>query len=228
MVGLIEGVRKRTLPEYQRTRGRARQGTLVDGRTKSLSSARACHALPECFGSVYHVKNGGKLTILLILIVGAALGSFGWLWQLSKGRRALEAWGSENAMVIRYGSRAELSTLSGDAPAEGEARKLQFDERTVYASPPRDISGAGDLVHYRWALVDDHAFDWESRHSADSGDANEWSYALAFGDGATTRTLAFDFSRNIVRLVETGRELRLEPLTAERLAGFLKEQAGEE
>lgn len=171
------------------------------------------------------MKHGGKLAILTILIVGAVLGSFGWLWQVSQGRKALEAWGADSAMVIRYGAKAELSILSADAPGEADARKLRLGGVTVYASRPQDVSAAQDLIHYRRALVDDYAFDWNDPPGASRDDAPaQWTHALKIDDGKATRTLAFDFSRNVVRLVETGQELRLEKITAAKLAGFFKQQ----
>lgn len=170
------------------------------------------------------MKHGGKYAILVILLVAAALGSFGWVFQLFQGRRAREAWGTANSMAIRYGDGAELFRLTSEAPAESkehDIHKLELGPDTVYASKGANVMSARDLVYYRQALVDDHAFAWDAP-PPDS--ASDWSYALELKDDKTTCTLAFDFSRRVVRLVETGKELRLEKLTAEKLENFLREQ----
>jgi len=171
------------------------------------------------------MKHGGKLAILVIILVAAALGSFGWVWQLTQGRKARAAWGTENSMAIRYGDRAELSRLTAEAPAEGESTRLELGDATVYATDRRVVSPGGDLRYYRQAFVDDYAFDWEK---SVANTPPEWTHALEFNDETTTCTLAFDFSRNVVRLVDTGRELHLEKLTAEKLEEFLDEQFQEE
>jgi hypothetical protein len=124
-------------------------------------------------------------------------------------------------MAIRYGKHAQLSWLAPHAHINPQATELQLGDVNAYANGSRDISSARDLLYYRQALVDDYAFDGDAPSPNTPPD---WTYALEFQDESTTCTLAFDFSRNVVRLVETGRELHLEKLTAEKLAKFFAEQ----
>lgn len=165
------------------------------------------------------MKNGGKLAILVIILVASVLGSFGWLWHAAHGQRVIEAWGSDSAMAIRHGTRVELFRVGG-APIE-EGTPITVGDEQLWLSDKRDITGAHELNHYQRALADDYSYAWD----APGGECTpQWSQALRFDYQGDRTTLVFDFACLRVLNVEKGVPLHLEEKTARALQGFLARQ----
>ncbi|MEQ8787974.1 MAG: hypothetical protein RIC55_16830 [Pirellulaceae bacterium] len=170
------------------------------------------------------MKNGGKLAILVIILVASVLGSFGWLWHAAHGQKVLEAWGSDSAMAIRHGTKVERLLLSPDAAAvengEGEdsAKSLDVGGDTLWIDDARDITGVYELNHYQRALADDYSYEWDAEPSEVPP---RWTHALRFEYKGDRKTIAFDFSGRRAFNVEKGVPLRLEEKTAGALETFL-------
>lgn len=172
------------------------------------------------------MKNGGKLAILVIILVATVLGTFGWLWHAAHGQKVIEAWGSDSAMAIRHGTKVELLRLSADKPAEplpdeDSAKSLSLPRAAWWIDDVRNITGVYELKHYQRALADDYSYQWDAQPEECPP---QWSHALRFEYDGDRTTIAFDFACRRALNVEKGVELRLEEKTAAALERFLARQ----
>ena len=145
--------------------------------------------------------NRGKLAVLAMLGIAAALAGFGLWWNVSSGKRTLDFWGREaGARIIDPDATVELLWLQ---PAADSARqeRLVIGGRSFAAVKAADVTGARGLVHARHSLLEDASFDWETPAT----DGN-YSLAVRFRDAAGTTTVALDWSGGQVAHVESGQE----------------------
>jgi hypothetical protein len=166
----------------------------------------------------------GKLAVLGLLAVGLVAAGFAWWWNFQHGRKCLEFYGSEAALLIRTAPRVELLELaaSTDNKATSNADLLQLGEQSFRIVRQLDISKAPGLIHARTALVDDASYRWGEKPAACPP---QIQYAVRFSDRSSV-TLAFDFACERVRRAERGGQAVLIPKVAAGWKSFLARQAG--
>ncbi len=164
----------------------------------------------------------GKLVILSIFSMAVAAAAFAWHFRMQSVDRILPFWGSEAAILIRDAPRVEILRLQQDANGS-ESTKLEsltIDQRPIYITDGKEISGAPGLLHARQALLEDASFSWGERQGPSQP---RWHWALRFTDGARRVTIAFDASCQHARFCEKGRHLSPAPIAA-GMCTFITEQ----
>jgi hypothetical protein len=174
------------------------------------------------------VRNAGKLVIVVIFAVaiGAALVS---LWHhRASGRRALEFWGTETAVLIARAPRIEAIWL---APADSDRessedqgrpiRRLGIGGRFYIVKDTRDASQARGVSNIRRALVLDVSFQWDAPERRGPPD---WQYAFEFRDGERAATVFFDFDSRQVGANTSTKTALLDPAAADDWHKFFLEQ----
>ena len=128
----------------------------------------------------------GKWAILTMVLLGCVLGGFAVWHHYRQGRRILEFWGSETAMLIRHADQVEVWRLG---PQSDQSRsQLEVSGQSLAILEQVEISRLRGLVHARHALIIDRNYDWSS---APAGQTVVWNLALHFRDGEQQTTLVF-------------------------------------
>jgi hypothetical protein len=134
----------------------------------------------------------------------------------------MELWGAPAAKLIAHGKEAQALRLStSEVPASADVLEtITLDGQRLHVVERRDIAKARGLVHFRSGLLNSNCFDWTATPSESPP---TWQYALYFVDGQETATILFAPQEQRLRLLETGAEISVAPIS-EGLEAFLKEQ----
>lgn len=126
-------------------------------------------------------SSAGRIAVLTMLALAAALASFAVWFQWNQTKRCLALYGPAAARSIQYAKRVELWSLAAEAERPRVVRAI-------------DVSKAPGLVHLRRGLVEDANFAWEPA-AAGRLPAADWDTALAFYGDASREpeaVVAFD------------------------------------
>ncbi|MEE3371718.1 MAG: hypothetical protein VX346_20475 [Planctomycetota bacterium] len=128
----------------------------------------------------------GKWAILTMVLLGCALGGYAVWHHYRQGRRILEFWGSEAAMLIRHADQVEVWRLGPQA--DQSRSQLQVVGQSMAVLEQVEISSLRGLVHARHALIIDRNYDWSA---APEGQSVAWNLALHFREDGQQATLVF-------------------------------------
>ena len=128
----------------------------------------------------------GKWAILVMVFLGCVLGGFAVWHHYRQGRRILEFWGSETAMLIRHADQVEVWRL-GPQPGQSQSQ-LEVAGQALAILEQVEISRLRGLVHARHALIIDRNYEWSEEPE---GQSVTWNLALHFRDGEQQATLVF-------------------------------------
>jgi hypothetical protein len=153
----------------------------------------------------------GKLVILFMLSLGAAMTAVAVWYNHERTHRAIQLWGSENANRISQATNTEVVRWS---PPRRET-PTDFDN-------PRVINDARGLINVRRSLTEDISYEWD--HTATDREP-AWEFGVQFREpqGKTTRLLYAPNCR-LVKLQETGATAAAKPEFAKVLDEFFAEQ----
>jgi hypothetical protein len=151
----------------------------------------------------------GKLVILLMVLVGCAMGGLSIAYHHGLARRAIAWWGSDKVELITRAPQVAALELrpagqadTSDAVAIGGGR--------YGISQRRDVTNAEGIDHLRHELLDDRNFVWR----ASPADETAWRYGLEFRDGERFLIVAFDAGGRIVGRSDGGEVLTVAPLVS--------------
>jgi hypothetical protein len=164
----------------------------------------------------------GKWMILTAFGLAIAMSIGAWLYHYRQQRRPMELWGAAAARLIAHGKEVQAWRLSTseDPVSTDVLETITFDGQRLHVVDRREITKARGLVHFRSGLLNANCFDW----NAPSPNASPaWQFALRFTDGEETATMLFAPKAQRLRLLETGAEISIAPIS-EGLETFLKEQ----
>lgn len=165
----------------------------------------------------------GKVAILTIGGISLAMASFAVWVHYDRGRRSIEFWERDNAVLIRHASRVEILNLD---PVESiDSPTISLDGRDFAATNTIDISQARGLVHARYALIHDMSFQWEQETDGCVSDWSQPCRALRFTEGDRQIVVAFDERCGRLHLVGADREVTLVPKTRDALKAKMDEWA---
>lgn len=128
----------------------------------------------------------GKWAILTMVLLGCALGGFAVWHHYQQGRRILEFWGSETAMLIRHADQVEVWRLG--PPPDQSRSQLEVNGQPMAILEQVEISSLRGLVHARHALIIDRNYDWSP---VPEGGPVPWNLALHFREAGQQVTLVF-------------------------------------
>jgi len=152
-------------------------------------------------------RHGGKLVIVITLILTVCGTGFALWWRNHQQRRCLELWGSDVAMQISFSPKSELLLLGDASPASKDT--LQVDGVTKAILQRVQVNHHKPIQDVRKALVRDDYFDWQKSLGDQPPD---WKYALRLTDGEKQTVILFDFSRKCVRALNIKRETSIAPM----------------
>jgi hypothetical protein len=125
---------------------------------------------------------------------------FAWWWNFNRGRRSLELYGAEGAMLIRTAPKVEVLR----AEPEGNI----------------DISRAPGLINARASLLSDASYEWSA------ADVRQDSplFSVRFSRGERSIDVTFDFENETIWNSATQRVAKLKKKTAEGWRSYLARQ----
>jgi len=196
------------------------------------------------------MRNAGKLVIVAIVAIALALALFSLWYHRQGGRRSLEFWGTEAAVLIARAPQIECIELSRadqtrpaqplpDQPAvEGEhaaeaalaaasgpgdrpIQRLGIGGRFYTVEAAVDSSHARGVSNIRRAMVLDATYRWDADADAEQP---TWQYAMEFRDQARSVMVLFDFERGVVGSTSNTRLAVLEPAAVHDWSAFCEEQ----
>jgi hypothetical protein len=175
--------------------------------------------------------------IVAILAVGLTATLASLWYHRQSGRRALEFWGTDAAVLIAQaphieamklepadaGPRESLPAAESDAapPSDRPIVRLGIGGRFYRVSATADASAARGISNIRRALVLDVTFAWDETASAGPP---TWQYALEFRDKSRSVTVFFDFDSDQVGSNQSAKIARLDPAAGDDWRSFFEEQ----
>lgn len=147
----------------------------------------------------------GKWAVIAVAVVAISMSTFGWWWNLQRGKRSLEFWSPQTAFEIRQGKVVTAFRLAGDQSAE----TLLTDRPAWHIEEQKDVSTVAGLIHARNSLLDDASFLWDAPPPTDV----RWTHSLWF-EGAPNEKphraqVLFDLDHGYMANLRTGKILRL-------------------
>src|SRR5438067_7270819 len=137
------------------------------------------------------MPNRGQLVVVTMFGVALLAAAFAWAWNYQRSRRCLDFFGAHQARLIRTAPRVEILTPDGGSI---------------------DISKAPGLLNARSSLLDDASFEWQAVIATDdSGEAT----TVCFTDRDQSASLVFDFERETLTELLTGKRTKLDKKTCE-------------
>jgi hypothetical protein len=134
----------------------------------------------------------GKLVILLMVVVGCAMGGISVAFHHWLARRAIAWWGRANVELITEAPRvAALKLRTAAASESGDVVTIESERYLV--SERKDVGGAEGIDHLRHGLVEDGNFDWEKRLPG-----KPWQYGLEFQNGDQRLIVVFNLKEPCV------------------------------
>jgi hypothetical protein len=148
-------------------------------------------------------RSHGQWAVVAMLVLAVILATFAWLWNFDRGRRTLELFGPEGAMLIRTAPYVQVVLKPEDAI---------------------DISSAPGLLNARTSLLDDASYEWE----ASSSQFKTPQYHVEFRR-ETRREIQivevyFDFENSSIYVSSTRRTAKLKKKTADGWRAYLERQ----
>jgi hypothetical protein len=167
----------------------------------------------------------GKWMILSVVGIGVGMAVAAWLYFFFQQRRPLEFWGPSAARLIARAPVVDgIWLVAPDAALSGEnaseVKTLTIDGRRYRIAKKRDLSTAPGLTHLRHGMVNDRCFQWDAPAGPEKPD---WRYVLHFTDGGQEATLLFAPDAKRVRLLESGGEVSIAPVS-DGIRAFFEDQ----
>ena len=150
----------------------------------------------------------GKIVVGSILLVALAMAAFAWSWNYNRGRKSMDFWGRDAAVLIRQAPQVELWRLAGDNDSQAEVERITAGGMSLAVVERTDISQAQGLLHARFALTEDASFDFSESKPANKP---RWDYAVRFTRDGHAATVLFDFTNSRVGIAEQDRTARAVP-----------------
>src|SRR5688572_14162169 len=102
------------------------------------------------------------------------MAAFAWSWNYNRGRKSMEFWGRDAAVLIRQAPQVELWRLAGDNDSQAAVERITVGGTPLAVIERTDISQAQGLLHARFALTEDASFDFTEGKPAPQP---RWDYA---------------------------------------------------
>jgi len=146
-------------------------------------------------------KNSGARAVLAMFCLAGALAGFAWWWNFNRGKKALDFYGPEGALLIRTAPIVEYLL-----PSPNEAI---------------DISKAPGLINARASLLSDASYDWSEPDPRQESPL----FSVRFRRGQQSIAVTFDFENRTIHASTTDRTARLSKKTATGWQSYLARQS---
>ena len=124
----------------------------------------------------------GRWAVGSVLLVALLLSGVAWWYRSNQSRTVLGLWGPQLAMRLERAEpvvvfRLQQETMSGKEKGDGE--ELVIGRHRYILGESTYLSGRRGFLHFRHALVDSAAYDWDAPVPSEP----RWQYLLRFGTG---------------------------------------------
>jgi hypothetical protein len=148
----------------------------------------------------------GKLVILLMVVIGCAMGGISIAFHHWLARRAIAWWGRDNIGLITEAPRVNAIKLRQAGTSEsGEV--VTIDGERYQITERKDVGGAEGIDHLRHGLVEDGNFDWKKRLPG-----KPWQYGLEFQNGNQRLIVVFNLKEQCIGRSDSGATLPIAPV----------------
>ena len=139
----------------------------------------------------------GQAVVVAMLAIAVLAALFAWGWNYSRGRRALEFYGSEGAVLVRTAPVVEFLRPEPE--------------------PAIDLSRAPGLINARASLLSDASYDWSAQ------DLRQQSplFSVRFRRGEQAIVITFDFENRTIHASTTQKTARLDHKTSTGWQSYL-------
>lgn len=149
----------------------------------------------------------GKLVILTILGLAAAMTGFAVWYRYQQSDQSVALWGADHARRMRNAPQVEAWKLGAGSSSSTAATAP--DGQNVAIASRRELTDIPDLSYIRRALVTDAFFEWDKPSAADK--RPHWTHVLRFRNGSETTTIWIDDALDRVMLEETKTAASMNP-----------------
>jgi hypothetical protein len=148
----------------------------------------------------------GKLVILLMVLIGCAMGGISVAFHHWLARRAIAWWGRDNVELITRAPRVAAIELRAATESES-GETVMIDGERYSVTERKDVGGAEGMDHLRHGLVEDGNFDWERRLPG-----KPWQCGLEFQDGAQRLDVVFNLKDRCIGRSDSSAVLPIAPV----------------
>jgi hypothetical protein len=195
---------------------------------------RSCRAHRRIRSAI--VSNSGKLVIIGLVAIGLAASLAALWYHRQSGRRALDFWGTQTAVLIARAPEVEALELrpadeqaadqdnapTPDArPDDRPIQRLGIGGRFYLVARAADASQARGAGNIRRAMVLDATYQWDSEPAVKRP---RWRYALEFRDGPQAAIVLFDFDSGQLGSTTGTKTVAIDPAAVDDWRSFFEEQ----
>jgi len=148
-----------------------------------------------------HSKTQGQFVVGAMLLVALLMATIAWVVNYNRGRRALDFYGPEGAILLRKAPIVEYLRSEPDGPI--------------------DLSKAPGLINARASLLSDASYDWSASDVVQESPL----FSVRFRKGEQTLVITFDFENRTVHASTTERTAKLDKKTSDGWQSYLARQA---
>jgi hypothetical protein len=146
------------------------------------------------------MQHSGRLTILSMLALAAAMAGGAWWRRYQATNEAVRFWGAEGASLLAAAPVVEFLELTDQEPTASPLAAEQLAGRQVRRR--HDLSHKPGLVHLRHVFTLDDNFRWQVKRELAS--RSEWRYALRFLRGREQLIILFNPTLQLLGKLEPG------------------------
>ncbi len=150
-----------------------------------------------------HGKTTGQLVVGAMLTIALLMATFAWVVNYNRGKRALDFYGPDGAILLRKAPLVEYLRPEPDGPI--------------------DISQAPGLINARAALLSDASYDWTASDVVQESPL----FSVRFRRGEQSLVITFDFENHTLHASTTQRTARLNKKTSDGWQSYLARQANQ-
>ena len=162
----------------------------------------------------------GRWVVGSVLLVALLLSGVAWWYRVSQSRTVLGLWGPQVAMRLERAEpvvvfRLLPADMNGEEEGDGELRVIGR-HRYLFGDSTH-LSGRRGFLHFRHALVDTAAYDWDAPVPSEP----RWQYLLRFGTGTDAVELVLSAKDRTIATADLRRLAVLGPV-AEKMQQYIE------
>jgi hypothetical protein len=150
----------------------------------------------------------GKIVILLMVLIGCAMGGISVAFHHWLARRTIAWWGRDNVELITEAPRVDALRLA-PATESDQGETLAIGALRYRVVERKNVTGVMGLNHLRNSLLEDAHFHWDEPRATNL--IPKWAFALEFIAMPRRLTVLFDRDGHVGRS-DTAQILSITPI----------------
>jgi hypothetical protein len=148
-------------------------------------------------------KTPGQLVVGAMLLIALLMATVAWVVNYNRGKRALDFYGPEGAILLRKAPIVEYLRFEPDGAG------------------PIDLSKAPGLINARASLLSDASYDWSATDAVQESPL----FSVRFRRGEQSLVVTFDFENRTLHASTTKRTAKLNKKTSDGWQSYLARNA---